>query len=79
MVVDVAVVCRGSVVGLGVQTVVAESSVRRERAGTVRSAFLGAQVHKMGAAMSARSGERPATVASASGGLWTFETSFQSS
>lgn len=72
MVVEGVVVCRSSVVGVGVQSVVAES---RERVSLGRSVFLGAQVQKMGAGMSARSGERPAAVPSASGGAWLFGAS----
>ena len=70
MVVKGVVVCRSSVVGVGVaaQSVVAEG-VRREPAGLGRSAFLGAQFRNMGASMSARSGARPAPIPSASGGL----------
>ncbi|KAG0629304.1 hypothetical protein M758_1G092700 [Ceratodon purpureus] len=66
MVVEGAVVCRSSVVGVGVRSVVAESA-RREQVGLGRSVFFGVQVQKMGAGMSARSGERPAAVPSASG------------
>ena len=71
MVVEGAVVCRSSVVGVGVRSVVAESA-RREQVGLGRSVFFGVQVQKMGAGMSARSGERPAAVPSASGGAWPF-------
>lgn len=76
MVVEGVVVCRSSVVGVGVQTVVAES-VRRGRVRPGRSVFLSPQVQKMGAGMSARSGARPTAVPSASGDT-SQQTEFQS-
>ncbi|XP_024379185.1 uncharacterized protein [Physcomitrium patens] len=66
MVAESVLVCRSSVVGAGLQSFVGEGA-KRESAGPGRSVFLGAQVQKMGAGMSARSDVRPAAVPKASG------------
>lgn len=75
MVAESVLVCRSSVVGAGLQSFVGEGA-KRESAGPGRSVFLGAQVQKMGAGMSARSDVRPAAVPKASGGMWTIRAPF---